>query len=254
MIRPNFEGMRPVDDDVIEQQILANRSVPLAGYKPLHDIPLAVVGGGASTRENLQEIVAWPGHIWGINQSAQWLSQHGRTKDVWLFSVAPTTRLLPFLKGVERALLASQCNPQVFQTLNDLGADVRRFNLFDGHGPTSVSNTLMPSAMLGYKVLTYFGCEGSFVGESHCYRSDAKPEQLIVRAGGKDYVTSVDMYITTQYMATAIREYPERMKEKSGGLLRAMIEDEQWGVVALSEALRDRICPELTDKYESPAH
>lgn len=107
----------------------------------------------------------------------------------------------------------------------------------------------MPSALLGYQEVTYFGCEGSFSGEIYFYRHEHKPEQLVVRSKGVDYVTSTDLFVTTEQLAMTISAYPEHFKERSGGLLRAMIEDTQWGVVAWSEALRDRVDPQALGAY-----
>ena len=132
--------------------------------------------------------------------------------------------------------------------LADKGAEVGKFHLFEGSGPASVNNTVIPAAMMGYMDVTFFGCEGSFSGEPYFYRKELKPEQMVIRSRGVDYVTSTDLFVTTQSLATTIQEYPQH-KEKSGGLLRAMIEDDQWGVVAWSEALRNRVDPQAQKAY-----
>lgn len=238
-----------VDDDTLKTHRLACSSVRCITTVPAHDIPLAVVGGGISALKQLADLQAWPGHIWAINQGAQWLASHGRTKDVWLFSISPTPRIATYLDGVERALLSSQCHPDTFQGLAERGAEVLKFHLFDGSGPASAPNAVFPSAILGYKTLTFFGCEGSFERDPYFYRREMKPDQLVIRAGGKDYVTSTDIFITTEVMVKVITEYPERHFEKSGGLLRAMINDPEWGVVAWSESLRNKIAPECQESY-----
>lgn len=251
MIRPDFRTRCVVDDETLKSHALACSSVRCITVIPAHSTPLAVVGGGRSALESLEELKAWPGHIWAINQTAQWLAKEGRTKDVWMFSVSPTPRIATYLDGVERALLASQCHPDVFQGLAERGAEVSKFHLFEGSGPSSATNAVFPSAILGYGDLTFFGCEGNFSGRTYFYRNESKPDQLVVRASGTDYVTSTDLFITTQVMVNVVKEYPERHKEKSGGMLRAMISDPAWGVVAWSESLRDRIAPECREKYVS---
>lgn len=171
-----------------------------------------------------------------------------------MFSISPTPRIATYLDGVERALLSSQCHPDVFQGLAERGAKVEKFHLFEGSGPSSVPNTVFPSAILGYKTVTFFGCEGSFERDPYFYRKEFKPDQMVISAGGKQYVTSTDIFITTEVMAKVITEYPGRHFERSGGLLRAMIEDPGWGVVAWSESLRNKIAPECQTPYEAVSH
>lgn len=238
-----------LDDEALRQHVIACSAVPLLKAAPPHGIPLAVVGGGASALEQLNDLREWPGHIWAINQGATWLASEGRTEGVCMFSVAPTPRIATYLEGVEKAILASQCHPDVFQGLAERGAEVHKFHLFDGCGPGSVNNTIIPAAMLGYMDVTFFGCEGSFVGEPYFYRHEFKPEQMVIRAGGRDYTISTDLFVITQQLVTTMTEMPGRFKERSGGLLRAMIEDPVWGVVAWSEALRNRVSPEATERY-----
>lgn len=250
MIRPDFRLRCVAPDETLKQHVMACSSVPLLKGAEAHAIPLAVVGGGKSALDELETLKDWPGHIWAINQGAQWLAQNGRTENVWMFSVSPTPRIATYLDGVERAILSSQCHPDVFQGLTERGADVRKFHLWDGCGPASVNNTILPFAMLGYTDATFFGCEGSFDGEIYFYRKEQKPEQMVIRSRGVDYVTSTDLFVTTEQLAMTIKEYPQ-FKEKSGGLLRAMVEDDQWGVVAWSEALRDRIDPAAQSSYVS---
>lgn len=254
MIRPDFRTQCVADAETLARHKLACSSVPVIQCADAHDVPLAVVGGGKSALEHLEELRSWPGHIWAINQTAQWLASEGRSNDVWLFSISPTKRIATYLDGVNRAILSSQCHPDVFQGLAERGADVRKFHLFDGSGPASAPNAVFPSAILGYKQLTFFGCEGSFKGQPYFYRQESKPDQMVVRAGGVDYVTSTDIFITTEVMASVIKEFPERHKERSGGLLRAMIQDPEWGVVAWSESLRNKIAPQSTERYEPAAH
>lgn len=249
LIRPEFKQRGVVDEETLKRHRLACGSVRCITLVPPHDFPLAVVGGGLSAKHSLADLKAWPGHIWAINQTAQWLVSEGRSTDVWMFSVSPTPRIATYLEGIERALLASQCHPDVFQGLAERGAEVLKFHLFEGSGPATAPNAVFPSAILGFKEITFFGCEGSFSRDPYFYRYETKPDQLVVRAGGRDYVTSLDLFITTEVMAAVIREYPERHKERSGGLLRAMLQDPEWGVVAWSESLRDKLDAGAVEKY-----
>jgi hypothetical protein len=236
-----------------------------------HDVPLAIVGGGPSAARALDELKDWPGHIWGINQTASWLIAQGVKAPVWLFTVDPDPCLADWVSGVERALLGASCHPKLFEALKD--KDVRLFHtrevpgvtrameetVNDGSnvpeikcnlmGPSSVCRVFLPAAMQGYKDVTFFGCEGSIEEKTHAYRHEHRPRQMVIRAGDRDYITTPDFYITTLFLVNVMREFG-KLKERSGGLLRAMLEyPDTWEVVAFSEELRNKLDPTATENY-----
>ena len=237
MYRMMFKAQGVYPDEIIAEHVRRNTAAHnhLVQAAP-HGIPLAVVGGGRSALERLGELKGFYGHIWAINQTAQWLASEGIVDNVWMFSISPTPRVATYTQGIKRAILASQCNPQTFEALAD--AEVGMFELIGS--PASVGATIFTSAMLGYEDVTYYGCEGSFEKDVYFYRKEHRKDQIIVRCQSKDYVTTPDLYITTQHLAHAMNTFPERMKERSGGLLTAMREHpDEWMVVALSESLKD---------------
>lgn len=273
MVRLEFSTVGLVPEETYVAQAEENIAAGIPDIKPVppHDTPLAIVGGGPSTKRHIKELVEWPGHIWGINQTAQWLTTFQPKAPVWLFSVDPDPCLADWTSGVDRALLGSSCHPKVFQALK--GKDVHLFHtrevrgvrtleVNDGSGvvatpkvqlfgPSSVCRSFIPAATLGYKDVTYFGCEGSIETETHAYRdeSETRKRQMIIKAGGVDYITTPDYYITTKFLVNVMRHY-KKLKEKSGGLLRAMLEHpDTWEVVAVSEALRDQVDPTASQKY-----
>jgi hypothetical protein len=247
-----------------------------AGYPEItfaapHDVPLAIVGGGPSALRALDELKNWPGHIWGINQSASWLIEQGCTAPVWLFSVDPDPCLAEWVTNVERAHLGASCHPKLFEALK--GKEVHLFHtreipgvtnpieamVDDGTqapeikcnlmGPSSVCRVFLPAAMQGYKDVTFFGCEGSIEERTHAYRHENRPRQMVIRAGERDYITTPDFYITTTFLVNVMREF-SLLKEKSGGLLRAMLEfPDTWEVVAFSEELKKKIDPTADEAY-----
>lgn len=217
------------------------------------DVPLAVVGGGPSISEHLEELKEWKGDIWAINESASFLSHHAPKANVWLFTVDPDEAMAApqFTAGVQKAILSSGCNPKLLEALR--GKDVKMFHcktiegmeiMILGGGPCSAARTPMQAAWQGYKSICYYGCEGSLGKTTHAYRNESRPRQMIIRAGGVDYVTTPDLYINTMYLAKEIEEYKFGLTEKSGGLLRAMLKyPDTWEVVALSEALKKMLDP-----------
>lgn len=285
-MRPVFKVVGLYPDSVYEAQQEANIA---AGYRsiqmaPIHDVPLAVVGGGPSIKQHVAELISWPGHIWGINQSAQWLLKNFQpTCPVWMFTADPDPRCADFADGVEQAILGGSCHPLLFEKFDR--QNVRYFltrptksalahykseveangplatTKVETFGPSSVTRTFMPALMLGYKDVTYFGCEGSIdettLEANACrndyaigHRSHKNLRLMIIRAGDKEYVTTPDYYITTTCLADVMKAYP-KLKEKSGGLLRAMIEHEDWSCVAVSEQLRNDLFTDALEPYET---
>jgi len=252
MFRLNAHGVGSVGPEII----LANaagaeaRGLPFIERMAPHERPLAVVGGGPSVLAHLDELRAFT-DIWAINGTCQWLKGHGI--ESILFSVDPGEDMPPLCEGVERAILASNCHPGAFDALG--GKDVRIFHTFlrEDIGPeivalcerfaivpgtTSACSAPLAALRMGYKRIVYFGCEGSFAETTHSFKDEDHESQVIVRAGGKDFRTNLQFYMQSEYLAKLCRLFPTFLCERSGGLLRAMIEHpDTWEVAALSEHL-----------------
>lgn len=247
VLNANSEHSAALGLPVIEKMSLIN-----AGH-------LAVVGGGRSVLDQLETLRAWGGAIWAINGTCQWLASEGIEST--LFSVDPDPCLAELAVGCGKAILGSHCDPLVFHVLKD--ADVTIFHsehVKDAVSPMiggSTSATRVPKAalMLGYREIHYFGCESSYDGATHTFKDEAGNEkQLIIRAGGKEYRTTLQFMVQAENLAKLIRELPHLFKDRSGGLLAAMVEHwDTWEVVALSGALRDVIDPTAVDEYQAAA-
>jgi hypothetical protein len=249
MFRLNAHGVGSASPE----QIVANaagaeaRGLPFIERIAPHERPLAVVGGGPSTLSHLGELREFA-DIWAINGTCQWLRSHGI--DSILFSVDPGGDMPPLCKGVDRAILASNCHPAAFDALE--GKDVRIFHTFlrEDAGPeiitlrekfaivpgtTSACSAPLAALRMGYKKLVYFGCEGSFGETTHSFKDEDHESQVIIRAGGEDYRTNLQFYMQSEYLAKLCRLFPTFLEERSGGLLRAMSDHpDSWEVVALS--------------------
>jgi hypothetical protein len=256
----NAVGLVPEETYVSFAEANIAAGYPVIRKAAPHDVPLAIVGGGPSAGRALDALREWPGHIWAINQGATWLIAQGVTAPVWLFSVDPGVELAQWVAGVDRALLGTSCHPELFNAL--AGKDVAMFHTREVKGlrmvedkdvknppkapmfgPSGVCRVFMPAALLGYKDITFFGCEGSIEEKTHAYRDESgeRTRRMIIRAGEREYVTTPDYYMTTRFLANVLREYP-KLKERSGGLLRGMLEHwDSWEVVAISTALREQI-------------
>lgn len=198
----------------------------------VHPHPVAVVGGGPSLLDRLDELREWPGDIWAINRTADWLQARGI--DCAYFSVDP----LVIPSSVKRALVCSACHPQVLE-----GKDVLMFDLSEHGGgivggSTTATRAPTLAAFMGYPGVHFFGCDSSFQTFDHIDRHEAYPEELIVKANGRTFHTYPEFLMQAECLTDIIRLAPELFVNKSGGLLQAMMVDDQWEVVAVSDALK----------------
>lgn len=199
---------------------------------------LAVVGGGPLVIKDLPELQNWDGDVWGINLTAQWLNEH--SVRATLFTVDP----VPFEVAAPDAILGSVCDPSLFAQFE---GRVRTFHMLqthaDGLSGGSFSSTCAAAVALrmGYTDVSFFGCEGSFEGSDHVDRDEKRPDQLIVRAGGKDYITIPPFMIQCEELMKLF-VFDGVFHNRSGGLLKAMIENpDTWEVVAVSAAFKKHL-------------
>jgi hypothetical protein len=212
---------------------------------------LAVVGGGPLVRNDLPELQAWDGDVWGINFTAQWLNANG--VKATLFSVDPE----PFVSAAPDAILGSVCDPSVFAAFE---GRVQTFHMLQTHenglsgGSCSASCAAAVALRMGYTNVSFFGCEGSFDGQDHVDRHENRPHQLIIRACGVDYVTCPPFLIQCEELAKLF-VFDGVFHNRSGGLLKAMLEHpDTWEVVAVSAAFKEHL-EEMNGKqgiYDKP--
>ncbi len=234
-----LKSVCPVDSDVRRVNKDYARSLGLPPLSGAETTRLAVVGGGCSVMDNLDEIHDWDGDIWAINGAHMFLQTHGF--DPWFFSVDPTPQVAEFTNGVKRAIVPMDCAPETFDALK--GAYVETFEMCDiEHGPTS--STAVPHLALikGYLHIVFFGCEGSFGEHStHCYGDYGLDMMLRVQCDGQEFLTSADMMVQVEYLGEIIRKAGHAMKERSGGLLAAYIRSPDIDVLAGSPAFYDQV-------------
>jgi hypothetical protein len=149
---------------------------------------------------------------------------------------------------VEDAILSSICHPSVFDAL---GERVRIFHPehvageqgFIG-GTTSATRVPTVALCLGYQSISFFGCEGSFAETTHTFKDEAPERQVLIRAGGKHYRTTLQFMNQSESLAAVISAFPDILKDRSGGLLGAMLAyPETWEVVGLTATLKAELDP-----------
>ena len=197
---------------------------------------LAICGGGPLLANDLEALRTWDGDIWAINYTVEWLRDRGI--DATLFTVDPQ----PFATTADSAIISTLCHPSVFESLGDRAL---AFNSIESHadgfpgGTASASRAPSISFFLGYRDVSFFGCEGSLGDATHVDRDESYPAQLIVRAGDGEYRTILPFLVQCEELSMLIRTFPDVYKNRSSGLLAAMIEHpDTWAVVAVSEELK----------------
>jgi len=192
--------------------------------------PLAVVGGGPSILERVDELRAWKGDIWAINGACSWCADNGIS--AYMMSVDPHPDLAGLVRGVERAVLAEHCDPSVFKALKD--KQVYKIT-GDIPGPTSAVAAAKVGILAGYDSVTFFGCESSFTDKTHAYEEQL-PDDLVRVMCGEPYLTKLEFILQAEALAKIIRAVPA-IRERSGGFLGALVEHGDYDVTHISRAL-----------------
>lgn len=260
--RLNIETKCVVPLEQLQAQAALHQHYPKIDPSPKHGSlrgqRLAVVGAGPLVVNDLEELRAWEGEIWAINSAARWLHTNGI--DCTLITIDPLDMAGEF--PMRRAMLATCCHPNLFAKLGH--ADIRTFDLAEtaAHGLMGGCTTALRSAALafhlGYLDVSYFGCEGSYEGDrDHVDYHNGEAEEVIVRAGGKDYRIETGLLVQCQDFATLFATFPLVFKNRSRGLLAAMIDHpDTWEVVAVSAAMKAHL-EAVNGKhgiYETPYH
>lgn len=259
----HFVGHNPATQADLEANIAHSKTLGLP-YAPkpkpreivYHDRTLAVVGGGPSVVEHLVEIGQYaPRDIWAINGACGFLRGYGIEST--LFSLDPCDFLAPRVEGAKRAILSSRCHPKVFETLK--GCDITLFDMLQDHpdeiGIWGSCSTVMSSFDLssdyGYRKLVFYGCEGSYMQATHAYMDDSQKFRFVVECGGLFYKTLPELYVGAVEHAKFLRMNlipPASWTEKSGGLLRALVKNEDHDIVQVSNELLSGLKPIPVEK------
>lgn len=150
---------------------------------PTREGALAIVASGPSLSEHLSELRSWPGEIWAINGSYDFLLTQGIVPDGF-FAVDPLPGLAEYVKNPQPKTtfyIASTCDPSVMDALaghkvslwhgasEDDSMYPARSPLVSG-GTTAVTRAPFLALMLGWRDITLFGVDSSYAPESpYCY-------------------------------------------------------------------------------------
>lgn len=260
----SITGELPVSADKMLDHAKQNAKRCLKTYRSwqAYKTRLAVVGGGPSVKDHLEELRSWDGDIWAINGAWNWCRDNGIKAT--FFASDPHPIVLQWAAGVERAILEISCDPSVFDLLKS--ADVYTFDADvekGGIAGCASTATCAPhmAARMGYRAVTFFGCESSYQpNASHAYMDEDRKEQMLVLCNGKHYLTAPDLHLQAIALSYYLRELPEFVRCRpgsgsatGGGLLHAMAQSSEYQVVWLSQELADTLGKPYTPVV-SPAY
>ena len=246
-VRINLMPLCATPDNQIKINVRRASKYPRAEWGVLRYPVCAVVGGGPSVMGQLETLRHWQGDIFAINDTASYLSKEGIAS--YLFAVDGIRT--PFRVGdlVKGALFATRVHRCQFTQMK--GKPIRVFDMAEEDhyggiegGATAVCRTPHLLLRMGYRGIAYFGIDGSFAdGITHVSgKSDsARDNMIIIRAGGRDYITHAGFLLQHQYMTGVFQKYGSFLFNASGGLFKAMLENpDTWSVIAVAEDLKKK--------------
>ena len=204
---------------------------------------LALVGGGLSAAERIDELRAFDGEVWAINGAWSWCRDHGIGATFVTFH--PMVDVPP---GVKRAVIGEECSPPLFDAL----AHCELYTLTDEssngealpRGGTTATAVAIKMPLLGFYDLTFYGLEGSYGARTHNYDVLIRDDEpwMVVKADGQTFRTKLEFLHQSIILAELIHAYPI-YEERCGGLLAALVQDHEYDVIEMAPILHE--CSEV---------
>lgn len=241
-----FDSCCVVDEEGLNRNLAASldRGLPHCTKQSERKDELAIIAGGPSLRRFLPEILRWPGEIWAINGSYDWLISQGRVPDGFI-GVDPLPGLAEYVKGARPETtfyISGLADPAVFDALE--GFNVKLFFpeqdavtwppglwLITG-GTTAVTRAPCLARLMGFRKMTIFGADSSFESDSdrYCYqygtyREDSKAPVnmgIYVHGGEGPFMSEICLLKQVAQMGVIVDKFPG-ITVKCGGLMDAYL-------------------------------
>ncbi len=246
MIKIDLKGRSRFADMDLTKHLENAKKYPMVEWGCMIFSPCAVVGGGPGLDSQLNVLRNWKGDIFGVNDTAGYLSDHGIAS--YVFSIDAIDVPFKIGKLVKGGMFATRVHKKQFTQLRK--KPIRVFQMCEDHegigiegGPTGVCRAAHLFLRMGYGGVVYFGIEGCFYNTTHMggNRDDAFWNMIIVEIGGKQYLTNAGLLLQTQWMADCFKKYPRLLKNASGGFMEAMVKDpEGWHVLAVTGDMKNQ--------------
>jgi hypothetical protein len=235
-----FTTVRAVSDEVVARNEAYAGSLGFPRLGKAGRPRVAVIGGGPSVGTKIDELRAWDGDIWAINGAHQWLRSHGI--DSTFFSIDALPAVAKSCEGARRAVLATCCDPSVFNSLSDAEVSAVKIGPDFECGATSATTAPTIACEMGCREMSFFGCESNYGLNTHVYCGAAQHGSMIlVRCNGEEFLTAPPYFLQAEMLAAIIRAAPAVFKDKSGGLLSAMVADPDYDITAASQSVHDAL-------------
>ncbi len=250
-----IEGVCVLDDKSCRRNVRLSlrRGLRVCGWSPKRVGSLAIVGSGPSVSGYLGELKEWPGEIWAINGAYRYLIENGVHVHgfVGLDPVPGLKEYVEVRRGHTTFLLASVCDPSVFDELKD--EDVwlwhsKQGELFRypkgsqvvGGGTTCLTRAPFLAHMVGWRDITVYGADSSFDEDAYCYRTGAfredttRPRIPVEVAGtNKVFWTEANLLKQVSVFGVMMRMFNEThpiLKMRCGGLMQAFLDSPMYEI------------------------
>lgn len=185
----------PVSDETLagNRASARARGLPWLSPFPAREAPLAVVGGGQSAADHLDEILTWPGDVLAINGAYDWL-RPGRVPD-WHFILDPLPACVGFVQhpsSLTRYVVADSVAPALLDALDGQNVTLCDLSTAPG-GSTAMTRAPMVGALLGYRRIDLFGADSSFGERRHVYDQPAPEHWAAIECDGRVYRSRLDL-------------------------------------------------------------
>mgnify|MGYP003394737530 CR=1 FL=1 len=204
--------------------------------------PLAVVGGGPSVADFVDELRAFKGDIWTSGSAFPYVTSLGIEST--FFTIDQSPQLAIDGKGAKKAILATCCDPSVFKELATAHIevfDLRSSGPEANHNATTITAAPRISIDMGYRDITFYGCDSSFREGSHAYDTDEIGDMVKVVCCGKEFITRPSFMMQGEFMAEIFRMAPNVFKLRGDGLMEKMIINPECDVTHAAPHLAEQL-------------
>ena len=212
---------------------------------------LAIVGGGPSINHRKAALRSWKGDVWAVNHAALWCARNDIPCALFTIDPAPGPYDPALTDNINWAILATRVHPNLFALVKHACIHTFETDETDIEGG-SASTAVLVALKMGYEHFTFFGCEGSFApgGKHHAY-DEVEEKECLIQANGEKFLTEPGYLFTAFVIAKMIRQYPQHVSERSGGLLSALVKDLDYELIGVSPAMATPNTPqEFLDEYK----
>lgn len=202
----------------------------------------AVVAGGPSAADYLEDIRNWDGFVVAINGAHDWLIEEGITPDA-VIAVDPQPELARYFQKPNDEttyLIASCCAPEVFDALEGKRVVVWHAvqenasgSLMVFGGPTAATRAPHVLYMMGFREVHMFGVDSSYTGlKTHAYKDgQVNGGNIQVRVGDEIFITSGGMLCQAEFLEQTSHVFEGKFEVHGYGLGPALVNNGEYEVI-----------------------